>query len=161
MVVSPVGDEDNDDDDGRIVDEPSVGETTPVSVVCVTVAESSVDEEVASVSVVCVVTVGSSVDGEATSVSVVCVTTDVAVAVTIVEVAPLSAAEVLVKVVVSVSAVVIVVPIRPPPRVGIAYGGSKRPSRPQALHFSKRSALALEENKKREEICFLTSYSPA
>lgn len=109
-----------------------VGDDTMVD--GVSVDETTVD------SVVCVPTVGSSVDEETTSVSVVCVTTDVSVAVTIVEVAPLSGNEVLVKVVVSVSAVVIVVPIRPPPRVGIAYGGSKSPRRPQALHFSKRSA---------------------
>lgn len=114
VVGSPVGDD-------EVVDGVSVDETTVLSVVCV-------------------MTVGSSVDEETTSVSVVCVTADVSVAVTIVEVAPLSGNEVLVKVVVSVSAVVIVVPIRPPPRVGIAYGGSKSPNRPQALHFSKRLA---------------------
>lgn len=51
-----------------------------------------------------------------------------------VELAPLSGDVVLAKVVVSISVVVIVVSMKPPPRGGIAYGGSKSPNLPQALH---------------------------
>lgn len=61
------------------------------------------------------------------------------VAAVVVGAAPVAAAVV----VVTVAAAVVVVSIKPPVMVGIAYGGSKRPNRPQALQGQAQDLTSL------------------